>query len=143
MAFKDDLVNYLASKTAITDIVTTDANRIRQGWTPQATAMPYITISIQEFGHEHVLTGGAGFSEPDVEIQLWCDRESQRQLLSAAVRSVLQGYRGTMGSTVVKCVTLPLDNEFEEPPRDNSQKIIFRRVMQFKFSIDESIPTYA
>ena len=143
MALKDDLIAYLASKTAITDIVSTDPARIRQGWTKQATPFPYITTDIPTHNNSHDLGGGAGFKEPEVEIQLWCRKESDRELLGEAVRGVLQGYRGTMGSTVVKAVTLPLNNDYDEPPRHSDQSFTFRRMMTFQFSIVESIPTYA
>lgn len=143
MSLKDDIVTYLASKTAVTNIVSTDARCIRQGWTPQATPFPYITISVSEFGHQHDLGGGAGYAEPEVEVHLWCRLESDRASLGEAVRGVLQGFTGTMGSTVVRGVTLPIDNEFDEPPRSGGQSVIFHRVMQFQFSIVETIPTYA
>jgi len=143
VALKDDLIAYLASKTAITDIVSTDQARIRQGWTKQATPFPYITIDIPEFAHAHDLGGGAGYAEPEVEVHLWCRKESDRGSLGEAVRSVLQGFSGTMGSTTVRGVTLPLDNEFDESPRDASQAMVFHRVMQFQFSIVENIPTYS
>lgn len=143
MSFKSDLIDYLASKAAVTDIVSTDARRIRQGWAPQGTPFPYITINVPEYQHGHDLGGSAGYCEPEVEVHLWCRTEAHRSDLGDAVRGVLQGFTGVMGDTTVRGVTLPIDNEFEESPRDGSQSIVFHRVMQFQFSIVETIPTYA
>lgn len=143
MSLKDDIITYLASKTAVTDIVTTDVRRIRQGWSPQSTPFPYITINIFEHGHAHDLGGGAGYAEPEVEVHLWCLKADDRDSLGDAVRGVLQGFSGTMGSTTVRGITLPIDNEFEEKFPDSSQRIVFHRVMQFQFSVVETIPTYA
>ena len=143
MSLKDDIIDYLAGKTAVTNIITTDVNRLRQGWTPQGGICPRITINVLEYNHAHDLGGGAGYAEPDVEIHLWCWKESERDSLGDAVRGVLQGYSGTMGDTVVRGVTLPIDNFIDEPWRDGSQRIMHHRIMQFQFSIVETIPTYA
>lgn len=144
MGFKDDLVAYLKSKTTVTDIVGTGVEKIRQGWAQQGIAKPFITVGVENHNHEHVLSGGAGFKEPTVEINLWTAKQSERESLGEAVRGVLQGFRGTMNSSsVVKCTTLENDNEFDEPDRHSGEGVVYRRVMQFKFSVTESIPSYA
>lgn len=144
MGLKDDLVAYLKGKTAITDIVGTGVEKIRQGWAQQGIARPYITLDIANHNHEHDLGGSAGFKEPTVEINLWTSKQSDRDSLGEAVRGVLQGFRGTMNSgTVTKCTTLENDNEFDEPDRHSGEGVVYRRVMEFKFSVTETIPSYA
>ena len=74
-----------------------------------------------------MLSGSAGFAQPDVQL-IVVDKPTDQPInplsfsnikrIGEALRQVMQGFRGYMGSTVVRAVALTNEADVYSPPQD-------------------------
>jgi hypothetical protein len=133
MAFSEDLVTYLKTKTSITDLVGTGANaRIRPTVLKQGDAYPAIRYYIGSGGSAELLAGGlAGMREPNLQVDCYATTRKQAESLADAVQIALVGYRGLMGTTYVSSISKQSRGELFEEPIDASDTGAYREMLQF------------
>ena len=131
---------YLESKTAVTNLVGT---RIYPRHLPRDnTTYPVLTHQLISNNHLHVIGSAAGQSTARVQVDCWGLKLADVETLAEAVRGILQGYSGKMGTVDVGFVMLVNDMDMHESPKDASEQWLYRRVMDFTVKYGESVPTF-
>jgi hypothetical protein len=139
VSLEGDLRTYLLTKTGVTNLVTTTG--VYVGRIPRAARYPVIGISRVSGGHEHVLSGAAGYATPRIQLDVWSTSMVTTLAVAEAVRQVMQGFKGTMGSTTVSSVVLENEIDLTEEPDDGSDLGIEHRVLDYFIRYTESIPS--
>ena len=139
MSTRSDLKTYLESKSTITAVVSTRIFGVKR---PQKIrTLPAITFERMNGGHDHTLSAAAGSAIPRFRIRCWAATYVAADALAEILRNVMQGYRGTMGSTTVQSVIL--DDEFDEyeESEDGSDQGVFGIAHDYLIRYVESVPT--
>lgn len=140
------LKQYLGSKAALTALV--PAARMVCMDRPQATAtLPMLVLKRVSSDHEHNLDGAAGSAVVTVQIDVWASSYSSAKTVAEMVRTVLDGYSGSMGDVstgvfAVGVVWLVSQIDLYTPPADKSQTGVYQTSLDFAIRHTESIPTF-
>lgn len=141
MSIRSALFTYLAGKAGVTAIVGTSPVRIYPVVRPQGGDMPALTYARMSGGHDHNLQGSSGTAIPTFELDCFGDTYAQADALAEAIRQVMQGFSGTMGSVAVKSVILDDESDGYDPPEDDSDRGAFYISLKYRIRYTESIPT--
>lgn len=138
MSIETDIRTYLLTKSGVTNVCST---RIYCGHAPQSVAFPSIVISMSRKLHIRSMDGGEALAHSTIDIDCRAQSFVDMQSLQNAVRIVLDGKTGTLGSTDVSSALLQSEVYIVEPPLFATDKPIHRIVMGFDVFHEESVPT--
>lgn len=128
--------------TADTDIYGETSTRLYDNRAAQAPTLPYIVLTEISAVREPQLRAASGMVQKRVQVDVYASSSTGVRRLSEYVRDSLDGYRGTMGSTVVRSCHLDGESDFYEPPDDGSSGGKCRRIMEFVIFHTETVPTF-
>ena len=134
---------YLSSKDALTALV---GSRIYRGKRPQTTTTnPAITYR-KTFGRDELYQEGVvDLGETGVEIKCWGDSPASAEAVRDKIRDVCQKYAGTITSgeesVVIVEMTMETDDEFYDPPQDNSDDGTFSATVDLRIWWRPTAPT--
>lgn len=147
MAIDIDLRKYLLGKSAITTLIGT---RMFPDQIPQLNrTFPCVTYQIISSLPQMHLTGGAGWCETRVQLDVYAELETERASIAEALRDELQGFptgsptTGNMGTATVSSVVPGNGRNLYEPPQDNSDTGLYRHSVDYWLRHSQSVPTYA
>ena len=145
MAIGADVRTYLLTKSAVTTVVGT---RIYPGFVPQKiSTYPLVVYSVVSSIAKDLLTGGAGWAETRIQLDVYATTAVARDSLVEILRDELQGFpttsSKTMGSSTVTAVVYLNSLDLYEPPQDNSDTGLFRNSTDYWFRHSQAVPTYA
>lgn len=149
MAIRADLRTYLLSQSSITSLIGQRISLSRVPLNLDATAgqsggpFPCVTYRRVSAGAYQDMDNGAGYCEADFEFDFYSTDSVEVESVSEAFRLKLQGYRGAMGGSTVKKVTLVNEQDFFHPPPDGSDTGIHRTTQQYNVGFYVTIPTYS
>ena len=132
--------SYLISKTSITSLVST---RIYPLIAPEGSAWPFIIYQRIGSSHEHNMSGSSGLVTATVQIDAYAEAYSSAKSIGAAIRNVLDGYRGLMGSTFVSRCHLGDERDLLDVTDLADEFGGFRWSGDFAIAYHESIPTFS
>lgn len=130
------LLTYLLAQLA-----GTFGTRIHPVKVPQSTAtLPVLVVNRESGVHAHRLSGAAGRAAPSMRLRVFGSTYDSVMTAAEAVRQVMQGFRGEMGTVRVTAVLL--DDEFDEylPAADGSDAGTYARTLDYTIQYRESIP---
>lgn len=133
-----DLYTYLTGKSGITDEVST---RIYPSRVPQGESMPAIVYSIVTSDSGRDQTGVNGLVRTIMQLDCYGDTYADARNAHEAVRTNFDGYRGTMGSTVVRRVTRLNDISRFTKPEHAGDKGRYRLSSDYAIWHVESVPS--
>ena len=100
MAFESDLTTYLKANGGVAALVAARIYPLRLPQVPTFPAIVYQNISTVVLDHNH---GGAGrLLRARLSFSCWAGSHAGADALADALRTALDGYSGTMTSTVVE-----------------------------------------
>lgn len=137
MTIQEALLNHLASKTSITDIVST---RIFTNHLPEQPQLPIVTVRTASLERHHNLDGPNGLVAARMQIEAWSLDYRQSLEIAEQVRLEVQNYRGTLSSLTIYSTTLVDDVETPEPPEDKSEDWIYSKALIFEVFFLEPLP---
>lgn len=139
MSFLSDLYEYVKTSSNVTALVST---KIYPGLAPTSTALPYITYEISSRTPTRHMTGVSAFTEHSVQFDALANTEGEVNMISDALRNILDGFQATMGQTDIRYVRFEneVDNTSIESQAGNQAKI-HRRTLDYVFGYVEAIPT--
>lgn len=141
MNIGQDVRAYLLSKTPITNAI---GNRIYPDFLPaKNAAFPAVVMLIVTHLPRCMLSGGAGWAESTLQLDIYSPVAAQRDSLAELFRTELQGFSGTMGSSTVGAVTCRTSRDGYEMPLDNSDTGLFRHSADYWIRHDQSVPSYS
>lgn len=140
MSMEEDLLMLLKRTVGVTEIT---GNRISLDVRPQDTDEPAIVISRVSGGHEHQLTGSAGWARPVMHVMCFAPKATTANTLRDRVRSALQGFGGVVGYTNFGSITLTDEDHDYIPPVDANDRGTYARLLVFDVLHLESIPTFS
>lgn len=94
MQIEQALMTYLLAQTGITDLV---GERIDFIMASQEVAKPYIVITKIDSPRLHSHDGGDHLAHPRFQLSVFSTSYKESKEIAAALQTVLQGYKGTMG----------------------------------------------
>ena len=120
---KSGLVSLLSSEATITAI---SGTRVYIQRAPQNAAFPHIIITQMSSDENGTLDGGSGqlrFLDFDID----CKAKSSvtAESLGNAVRTYIDDYSGTAGSSTIGAVLMNDESDDYEPPQDGSDVGVF------------------
>ena len=141
MGIATDVRTYLTSKSSVTSLV---GMRVFSGTKPQRVdAQPFIVYRVVSQDQAHDLGNGAGFAETRLQIDVYGKTPAERDSLVAAIRNVMQGYKGSMGESTVDSVVHKGATELYMRPQDQSDIGNWRTTTDYWIRHQQSIPTHA
>lgn len=141
MSMEEDFLMLIRRDRTIADVV---GNRISEDVRPQDTDEPAIVISRLSGGHEHMITGSAGWARPVMHVMCFAPKATTANKLRDKVRETLQGFSGVVGNTNFGGIILDdEDHDYIEPLDANDKNGTFARLLVFSVMHSERIPTFS
>lgn len=112
MSIVGDLTTYLRASTAITSVVST---RIHHNVVPQDASRPYIWFRRTSENEELTMDGVGELVETDIDIECWTETSAASDSLANAVKTRLNGVRGTVGTASVGGMFVKSKDDDYEP----------------------------
>ena len=132
--FQISLSEWLLAQTELTDELST---RIYpQGEVPQEATKPYLVWQLIDRPHVHNQGGSSNLANPRIQFDIWDDNEYDPARIMDILISLLDTFRGTMGTTdetIMRLVAIDTDGELYTPPTDSRQRGEFRSTADFLF----------
>ncbi len=140
MTVETALFNYLSNEAGMTALVNT---RIYASTPPSSPVYPFVTFQVLNNQPAHHMGGAVGLTEVLMQIDAWAFLVSEQQSISEALRNLLDGFRGQMGTELLevrKCF-LETRNTFQEPDKQGKNLPVHRASLDFSIWHEESLPT--
>lgn len=140
-----DVATFLKASSAIADLI---GARVFAGAAPQNAEWPRIVISKISNPPSYTLSGEAGYSVAQIQVDAWAkDTNGQNGLwqaerLAAAIQNRMSGYRGTMGATTVRTATIVRNNDETIEPKNASDAKKYRVSMDFDIFYLKAVPDF-
>jgi len=138
------LYEYMSSITGLTDILGTgdDFRFYPFGNVQKSVDMPYLTYFIADNEHVHCQGGGAGLTNPRVQLDAWANSKLEAAEIIDICRLALDSFRGTWGTgdneITVRLSFIDSDREDFTPPTDGSEIGYYRAQADFMvFFVEE------
>lgn len=117
MSVEAGVVAYLLSQVSVTNLLASTSEltplTLRQGGS--FPALVYARISGPRVHAHSGAVGGDGVSYPRLQLTAWAQTYSAAVALGDAVRKVLDGFAGTMGSYTVQSCLIQNDLDLRDP----------------------------
>lgn len=139
MSFKSDLYNFLKNNAGLTALV---GDRIYPIAAAVNASFPYLTVRRIRSEHDHHMANASGLNKQGIEINCFDADPLTLEAVSEALRNLLDGYRGTIGSTTVRSIHLIDEEDDWIPPTDSGPAGAFVTSMEFRVTHLESVPTH-
>lgn len=139
-----DLISYLLSKSSITAIVGQQIRPDTLAQSDDKTEVPtgIMVESTAQKRYPH-LAGPGGLIDETFEIHCQSPRRTATKSLAEAVRLVVDGYTGAMGSTAVLNSTIDDSADDYEAPYDGESTGTFETTLTVTITYRETIPVYS
>jgi hypothetical protein len=132
------IFKYLTSKSQITKLV---SKRIFPDHAPSSARLPYITYRKLNSPGIHNMGGASALGQPTYEFTCQAEKFDQALEIREALRNVLQGFSGKMGTENVRAVFLEDDSDDYARPDDASQNGTQNARADYTFWFVRSLPT--
>lgn len=93
--FPEDLRTFIVGTTAVTGLIST---RCHYNLTPQASAHPHVWFRVTQDTEERTMDGTGGLHEAYADVECAGLTEASAQNVADAIKTRLDGYKGTMGN---------------------------------------------
>jgi hypothetical protein len=140
MTIESAIFSYLTSKVEITTLVST---RVYATVPPSAPTYPFITFTKITDQPNRDQDGSIGLAEVRLQLDAWAFIVQEQQNISEALRNVLDGFRGLMGTELldVRRCYLETRNTFQEPDKQGKNLPVHRASLDFIIWHVETLPT--
>ena len=135
----DDIHGHLTALQSVTDLV---GQRVYYIHLPQEPTLPAIAIRQVGSEHEHHFEGAAGLVETTIRFSVFSTDLEEVISITEALRQVLHGYSGPMGSLSVGFCYLEEIEDDAFKPDDASDAWVYLRASDFTFRHQETVPTF-
>lgn len=139
------IYSYFATHSAITALVGSNPARVCPVHLPETFARPALLYARAVGGHEHVLTGSAGYALTRFKLECLGDTYAQCDALAEAVRQAADGAENkTIGGVTILGMTIDEEEGDQDdyyPPIDASDAGVYVIRLFYDVMYLESIPT--
>ncbi len=139
MSLETDLHAYLKANAGILAVATGGTYHVRR---PIDSSAPCLVIGRGAGERGHDLSGGAGYAQPDFDLDCFATSFVTAKAIALAVRTALQGYKGTMGSTVVHSVIVSDETDLYAYAQNSSDVGMYHTALSATVLYQETIPTF-
>lgn len=101
---------------------------------PQGVQAPYVVMLRVSSPVQYHLSGEAGIATPRYQFSCYGKEHGQSRAVAAAIRGCLSGFRGPMGSTRVRWVSIEDVRDLYEDRADGEQIGLFRTDLDLVFA---------
>ena len=92
---------------------------------PQGAALPYVTYFRASGPRVRSLKGPSGLSHPRIQLDVLAASRASAKAIASAIRNLVDGYRGAMGSLTVQTIRVENDMDFSEDPEHAGEQTIY------------------
>lgn len=96
MSFEADFRTFLLSASGVSSLV---GERVVWGELPDASALPSISLWTMASNPDYTMDGANGLERRRVQVDCWALTLAEAKALDGAIAALVDGYRGTVGST--------------------------------------------
>lgn len=140
-----DVATHLKASSKIADQI---GARVFAGVAPQGAEWPRIVLSKISDPPAYQLTGEAGYSVAQIQVDAWAKDVNgqngllQAERLAAAIQNRMSGFRGMMGDTTVRSATIVRNNDETIEPKNASDARKYRVSMDFDIFYLKAVPDF-
>ena len=109
---ENELKAYLATNVALI------SSRVYSVRLPQNVTFPALTFLKVSGARDHTLTGPSGIARPRFQVSCWSESYETAKLVSAQVRTALDGISVLMGTVLAGAVLLLGETDLVDPARN-------------------------
>ncbi len=136
------IYNRLITSTACFALL---SNRIEPSRSSEQTALPRAVYTRLVADHQDHMGGASGLVFVRLQLDVFAATLDSLEQCCEAIRNRLDGFRGnvTVGADTIWLQKVHLEDERDQPvdPTDGSDRGLFRRLLDYRISAAESIPT--
>lgn len=137
MSIEASLFSKLSGDARITSIV---GQKISPHVAKRDSELPYITFQrLDSEGVQHMLRPSA-LVEELFQFDCYSDSSVQVDAMAEALRDIMDGLRGTIGTDEVRRITLQDRRDFVTPENQGAEEYVFRASMDFSIWYVRSVP---
>lgn len=133
MSFKSDLWTYLTGQ--LSGSIST---RLYPGLGPTSATKPYIIYNLVYGDSVHYQGGKTDLAPINIEFYIQGSSAASCEEIGASLRTALDGYRGTMGSTNIRRCTFSAEGDGIENPNDGTEVPDFSLRQTYNFWVFRS-----
>jgi len=130
------IVERLKTSAAVNALVST---RIAPWEQKQSEALPYITYFRVSSDREHTMSGSNGFCHAMIQIDCWAETYATAKDVAEAVRSVMDGYRGTIKGHYIGVIQNMIDRDVPQRLSTGSERSLFRVLQEYRVAFRETV----
>ncbi len=120
-------------------------DRIEPSRSSEQTTLPRVVYTRIVSDHQNHMGGASGLVFLRLQLDIFAATFDSLEQCFEAIRNRLDGFKGnvTVGSDTLWLQQVHLEDDHDQSvdPTDGSDQGIFRRLLDFRISADESIPT--
>lgn len=139
MSIGSEVIKYLESKSAVTDLVSSRIYFLRMPEKQQT--YPAIVVNLPNTTYGHYISLSDGIAIARVQFDCLATSSTEADSVAEAIRSILDGYRGTLDTAETISSTLQYEQDMTQPPVDGSAVRVYRKMAEYHLQIRVSIPT--
>lgn len=139
MSMEEDLLMLIRRSPGVKELI---ADRASIDVRPQDTDEPSVVVSRINGGHDHMLSGSAGWGKPTMHVMCFAPRAVLANKLRDRVRSAVMGFSGVVGETNFGSITLEDEDHDYIPPIDANDRGTFSRLLVIDVLHSEAIPIF-
>jgi hypothetical protein len=129
------IVAMLAADTTVSGLI---GARIRPFGDPEEIARPFLTYWRVDTDREITNDGPTGKSTPRIQFDAWAEDLLTARQITAAVRKLLNGFRGTVGGINVDQIRSVGERDNSTPADPGKKKPVQRVTLDIKISFTET-----
>lgn len=137
-----DLVSRLAADATLTSSTVIGSGRVWARRAPQGVYPPYVIVHQIASRHEHEYSASLGLAFSLVQVDVYAPTVSVAEAGADAVRERLDGFKGTMGSTVVRGIFLESVRDDVVPEEGGRETAYYGIQSTFEVEHVTTVPTF-
>ena len=148
MSVETDLIDYLESKTAITDLIGTPI-QFYPLQSPENATRPFMVYSLLNRDRDQSQGGESGLARTVVQIDCQADNYSDARAMEEALRAVFRRFyhryfdTTNSDSTFVQSAEVTDAGDQDTPPSFQDETGVFHSVVDLELWYEEPVPTVA
>lgn len=137
---EESLFTYLQSKSSVTDLV---GVKVYPVLVDPRKSLPWIGYELTSADPYMSMAGESGYVKSRITITSWAASKSAARALSEALRNVLNGFRGTMGSMTRVSCTYRNEIDVIYEAEDNAANRVYGVQADLVMGHAQAVPTFS
>lgn len=139
MTLEEGLVTYLMQAAGVSDLI---GSRLRPNKLKQSDILPGVTYTVLSEFTQYGIAETSGLPTRRLQIDIWAETYLSAQAVYTKLRTLLNGYRGSMGDVVVQCCRIEDTRDAYVPDQQQDDKGVHNISLDIALTFEETVPTF-